>query len=203
MRSHWNRQDFIRFFDNSKVVNERGEPKRVYHATPFQFDAFTKGDLGFHFGTKSQAAQRHDINRKKKVGYIEDLERWPLEGRTIPVYLSIQNPLRMPDIGPWDDPYFVIMELIKEGVITRYEASRLETAVAEWENNDSYADSAPIRSFLSKIGHDGIVYVNVWESDESEEDPEGDDSWIAFYPHQIKSAIGNVGGYSSDTRFWY
>ena len=40
-------------------------------------------------------------------------------------------------------------------------------------------------------GYDGLVYENVWED-------AGSDSWVAFEPTQIKSAIGNRGSYESD-----
>ena len=48
------------------------------------------------------------------------------------------------------------------------------------------------------LGHDGIVYLNKYEGDGES------DSWIAFYPEQVKSVTGNNGGFdptNPDIRF--
>jgi hypothetical protein len=93
----------------------------------------------------------------------------------------------------------------KENVIDHTEAKRLDAAVAEWETcSEVYSDFAPIRDFLMKRGFDGVLYENKYEIIPGERDPEGKDSWIAFWPQQVKSAIGNAGGYSDDDpRIWY
>ena len=42
----------------SKVVNEDGTPRIVYHGTTENFTVFECGDVGYHVGTKAQAEDR-------------------------------------------------------------------------------------------------------------------------------------------------
>ena len=42
----------------SVIVDENGEPLRVYHGTQSRFTHFKRGDIGFHFGTREQAESR-------------------------------------------------------------------------------------------------------------------------------------------------
>ena len=44
--------------DASKVVNEDGTPRIVYHGTTENFTVFECGDVGYHVGTKAQAEDR-------------------------------------------------------------------------------------------------------------------------------------------------
>lgn len=147
--------EFKAWFKNSKVVNKAGDPKIVYHGTPAKFDAFSWqyviGQLGFHVGTWSQA---------KNVG-----------GRILRLYASIQNPLRLPDLGDWRGSEVVEAINKAAGTSIRRTAGDREIIMA-----------------LSKAGYDGIVYSNKFEG-------EGD-SYIAFSPTQLKS-IDNKGAWDS------
>lgn len=219
----------------SKVVDKDGKPRVFAHATSSgKFDATFKSNpvqLGIHFGTPEQAADRLFYTTRKTT---------PAEGsRTYPVYLSIKNPLRLPDLGDWraDNVYYGLKELKEfEGEI------RQNMTVAE------------LRSIIKRHGYDGVVYKNTGEVGGSEpyvkeldeataamiasqkrrgkplgtydlEDqktPEylaqskahkdyeqfreqnAEDSYIAFSPNQIKSATGNSGAFSratNDIRF--
>lgn len=94
-------------------------------------------------------------------------------------YLSIQRPLRLPDVGDWGTPDTVARELPWGS-----DAETFEEIVAEIKDH----------------GFDGIVYHNKVENMAGELA----DSYIAFDPEQIKSAIGNVGTFdkeSADVRF--
>ncbi len=85
---------FKRWFKDSKV-SRKGEPLRVYHATGADndFDTFTQSmDIGFHFGTKEAANHRAQT--------IADDSEDPV--RVMPAYLSIQNPIRLPDLEMFD-----------------------------------------------------------------------------------------------------
>jgi GNAT superfamily N-acetyltransferase len=90
--------------------------------------------------------------------------------RVIPVYLSIQNPLRMRDTN-WGDA-----ETIKAA---NRELRLLGRTVAQ------------IRKEIEDRGFDGIVYENDVEDS-------GSTSWIAFEPAQIKSATGNRGTFDPE-----
>lgn len=59
-------KQFKRWFGNwdthpkaaSKVVNEDGTPRIVYHGTTENFTVFERGGVGYHVGTKAQAENR-------------------------------------------------------------------------------------------------------------------------------------------------
>jgi hypothetical protein len=89
--------------------------------------------------------------------------------RVIPVYLSIQNPLRMKDTN-WGDA-----SMIKKD----HPHLRLRGRTP-----------AEIRNEIEARGFDGIVYENAVED-------VGSLSWIAFHPTQIKSATGNRGTFDA------
>lgn len=89
-------------------------------------------------------------------------------------YLSLQRPLRLPDVGDWGTPDTVAMELPWGS-----DATTFEEIVDE----------------IKEHGYDGIVYLNTVENLRGEQA----DSYIAFDPEQIKSAYGNVGTFDKDS----
>lgn len=176
---------FKKWFSGSKVVDENGEPLVVYHGTREDFDVFVpqKGsDLGFHFGTKGQSNIRLDETRGKLhvsgMGQTTDLGE-----NILPVYLSLNNPLRVNDPG-----YF--------------------SAADESFANDLRGNGIPVESsdsnkqLIEKIkskGYDGLVYTNYNEMSpyDLQENLDPDeaappDSYIVFDPTQIKSALSNT-----------
>lgn len=229
---------FRRWFGDSKVVDADGKPLVVYHSTNADWAVFdgkqTLSSFGFHAGTKEQADAVRETGGTK-----HDVEaRRPLDGMNfMPVYLSIQNPLRMADSGVWY-PFEMVDALEKLGI---KDESRLPVDAREkagfgashmevtWENKsrarklydfkirqeidawrkdhpdanrDAYENQIRIigrdyvLGLIEGAGYDGIVYDNKYEG--------GGDSYIAFRPEQIKSAIGNRGTFdpnNPDIRF--
>ena len=149
--------EFKAWFGNSKVTDDQGQPLVVYHGSLADFSEFNPNS---HFGTAEQAA----IRVEGKAG-LSDAFRTGREPRaadqtpvTYPVYLSIQNPMRVRDF--------------------------LEDEDHRWREVVAQAKAA---------GHDGLVYKNIGEVGP---DGEATDSYVAFYPEQIKSAIANTGAFS-------
>lgn len=160
--------EFRGWFGNSAVVDEQGRPLVVYHSTDNEFSVFERGDIGFHFGNRAQARDRGGR-------------------RMIKAYLSIQNPLRMADMGEdWDRPLRMMDELISMDVLTEDDLARVEAA-GQGLNAGRAADvQVPmIVEMLKRAGYDGIVYENEHEGDGGYGD--GQDSWIAFDATQIKA----------------
>lgn len=191
---------FKNWFKDSKVVDENGGPLVVYHGTARDIEAFsTTGDplgfddgaIGAHFGTVSAANDRigDTSTVDAKIG------RAPKPFQIIPTYLAIDNPLRMDDMAArfvsddgdrltaqeaegrgdvlsqsWEDAEEVAEVLLRDGVfdIDQFEEAR--------------GDFGEIQRILTELGHDGIVYENVVEGN-------GEDSYIAFDPTQIKSTL--------------
>jgi hypothetical protein len=176
------------WFGNSKVVDENGKPLIVYHGTlASDFDEFKlrRDDIGFHFGGIEAASDR--------LSYLTREGTRKSGGRIIPVYLKIDNPLRMDESGAGD----LLNLKFKLKKIFHSESSRIS-------NLKSYDQ---IREFIQSKGYDGIVYADPGE----EGIPSGKDSYIVFKATQIKSAIGNKGTFdpksprlidSLDEKFW-
>lgn len=203
---------FRRWFRNSVVVNEDGSPMVVYHGTrsaePFtQFDLSKTRELGFHFGTRSQA-------RDFTEGFVPDYPGAKLFApRIYPVYLSIQKPFCMPDVfagstimfnawlqadsmsrvGTAPDSNF--WKFCTESTIRRHHQMVVDALRKELGSEWVDATWADFRSVLTRLGFDGVVYHNIAEGDSRRSD---NIAWIVWNPTQIKSAIGNRGTFDPD-----
>ena len=173
---------FDKWFEDSQVVDGNGRPKVLFHGTDATFDEFDAGEFGFHFGDEQAASMQG--------------------GSSMPVVLSIKNPLRLKDLGVWN-PDRVLKALRKEADIPKEaiaeaeaESDKLHDQLVDRLDDDNdlhdarkahYEWSAPVRELLDRHGYYGIVYQN---------EAEGfGDSYIAFRPEQIKSAAENSGDY--------
>jgi len=160
---------FKQWFGDSKVVDSSGKPMVVYHGTHGDFTQFEQPsrapDLGFHFGTQDQANQF--------VGGAKG-------ANVMPVFLKIENPLRMDDV-------------FGRGVISKVRKSSNLMRLGIFTSKDDskirgMSHGAAMKYMQDKIkaaGYDGIVYDNVQEG--------GGDSYAVFDQTQIKSATGNSG----------
>jgi len=113
----------------------------------------------------------------------------------MPVYLRVENPLRMEDVGEWRDPLEVLGGLPEE-IRNRLDddlADELLNLRSQYFGepeeylNDSEVQEIrdTIRDAIKDSGYDGIVYANAAEG--------SGDSYIVFEPEQVKSATGNTG----------
>lgn len=135
------------------------------------------GDYAY-LPTPEELAQRKELETRFNEANVL-VHKYGAGGHIDAFYLSIQRPLRLPDIGDWGTADAVARELPWES-----EAETLEELVDE----------------IKAYGYDGIVYHNKVENMAGEQA----DSYIAFDPEQIKSAIGNVGTFdptSPDIRY--
>lgn len=178
------RNNFKSWFKDSKVVDRDGAPQIWYHATLASFDEFAVGDVGFHFGSIEQAAQRMG-----KILEFQEYECGQREGgeNIIPVYLSIQNPLFMDDVGDWDNPEIVSAFVTDMIAQSQTFAAAYDLAISELSPEPTFTE------IFEKMGYDGIVYENIAEG-------RGHDSWIAFRADQVKSAVGNCGLYLKNSK---
>ena len=196
-------ENFWKWFEGSKVTNNDGSPKLMYHGTTSDFGEFGKGDFGYHFGTYEQAK---DILLNKRGEYTQasptldaygnkKFERTFGKGSSMmPVYLSIKNPIEIQDAGE-DEPDKILMGI--ESHIPQKDAKYLWSLIPspgyrEDDRTLQHAREEIIRILLEN-GYDGLKYENEYEGIYNSVDHE---SWIAFKPQQIKSATGNNGEYS-------
>lgn len=204
-------EEFRKWFRNSKVVNPDGSPKVQYHGTRAEskFKQFNteSSEIGTHFGTVEQA---NDFVRDYPPAADED--PFTVNDRVYPVYLSIQNPLRLQDRGKWTSGKLA-RRLGEIGIITPEVAEE----VASMPIN-SRAAIKTLQSAIKDAGYDGIVYLNRHEGesrgaqsfdkqDLSDTDflkkyPEAQDSYIIFDPEQAKSVFNEfMPGVELDSRF--
>jgi len=187
-------KNFKNWFKKSKVVDRNGKPLIVFHATPHKFNVFDlekarenvglrEKDLGFHFGTEAQA--NHIRSNMEFNQSEEDLAEMDL--RTIPAYLSIQNPfVTNIDAGHvhGDERAVKIQNILADGFGIRRPAAKYINTIKQ------------MRDFLIQEGYDGIKYRNAFEGDVKSPD---NYSWIAFYPEQIKS-VHNTGAFDTKNK---
>ena len=134
------RENFASWFTDSKVTDESGLPRVVYHGTDADFDVFEfSEDIGFHFGSAETAATR-----------IQQAEME--DSRTLAVYLCISNPIRLHDLHTWS-PRSVVSALLNAGVISEDQAADAEVI-----------DREQVAAWLADKGFDGIVYRNETEA---------------------------------------
>jgi hypothetical protein len=192
------------------MKNEDGSPKTFYHGTSRDFDQFKRSGMGFHFGTMGQANDR--IEHKK-------LDGKDMTGENVmPVHLNIKNPLRMDDLGSWHADE-VQSHLMKIGVMTMDEANAHDThpkliKFLQKKGHDGivyrneYEREGNAEMRRSQLAYRDSLFQKKpsWHNDEPEMKEntrreyayqkharEGtEDSFIAFEPHQVKSAIGNT-----------
>jgi len=172
---------FKAWFRNSKAVNPDGSPMVVYHGTRSDFDIFKTDSyvsLGSHFGTQGQA------------NYILSNPEYP-GAKILPCYLSIQNPLRLPD-APGDEWHwdYIVPKLRAVGIDPGRRPRIGYEAYVKTRRDQQDCEREMIVFAIEDAGYDGIVYDNAVEGK--------GDSWIIFHPNQVKSAIGNNGEFSPE-----
>lgn len=165
---------FEQWFGHSKVVDSHGRPLVVYHGTFRDFDEFMSGS---HFGDIEAANSRIETKAARNPDRFTSNS-----GVIMPVYLSIQNPLRIEDDGGLVDGYDLVYAALEAKAITREETDFLLQNVRS-------SGVAQLRLFklLHEKGYNGLVYRNVIEGN--------GDSWVPFFKHQIKSVF-NRGTFS-------
>ena len=169
-----NTPEFKKWFGKSKVV-KGGKPLVVYHGTDKQFNAFDVKKQGGNvdksgklgFFFSGKAKVASDFGKKS----TKDRE-YKVGANIIPVYLSIKNPK---EIGVKGFTAFISdyskyrREAIKQG----YDGVSIKPFSKEEEEN-----------WISIFGKANISEYKSLQ-------------YVAFFPNQIKSAIGNNGNFDS------
>lgn len=169
---------FKKWFGDSKVVDENGEPLVVYHRTNNEFEVFNNERVsasnlfgkGFYFSEKDSNASKRDYGNIRKD-----------------VYLSIQNPLqdntiiKRKDVEPYLDAKDIdILFKGKDEVIGGVFLFNAFNARYDYDTN---IDTTEV---LKSLGFDGIDLRNT----------SGD--WVVFNPEQIKS-VNNQGTFDTES----
>jgi hypothetical protein len=180
--------NFRRWFGDSKVVDEKGEPLVMYHGTGADIDAF-RGRGRFYFAEKPEYAASF-------AGKYLDEYRRP---NIMPVYLSVQNPLDLTSLGGEFVSTDDIVSALKSAGANKtaqavkdrqFEKYGRKQGVNVWE----LWHESPIREAVKDDGFDGVIQIEQAAKDESSMHESR--VVMVFNPTQIKSAIGNNGDYS-------
>ena len=179
-------KEFKNWFGNSKVVDENGNPMVVYHGTPYfegyEFKPFESknrtGNIdGYYFTASTQDASDY-------AGTEESAE-------VIPTFLSIKNPYVPGEskvTKAMRDQYF--KEMIEANDDMSDERAR------EYAQSKMYYLTERGLPLANAIGSSGAAFQRIIKAGGYDGYQDGR-HWVAFEPNQIKSAIGNIGTYSS------
>tara|TARA_R110000824_G_scaffold229914_1_gene417509 strand:+ start:4824 stop:6038 length:1215 start_codon:yes stop_codon:yes gene_type:complete len=174
------------------LIDDEGAVIRAFHGTGGKIiggEFWVDSELGAHFGTPAAANARikylRDVSHDMPQSFGRMIDDPTHGGMTYPVYLRMEKPYRMEDLGDWN-PSKVVKELTEDP----------DLDFTKWPNGAEGlvddvkvgGDFEPIQEFLKRNGHDGVVYVNRIED-------KGADSYIVFDPRQVKSITGNVGNF--------
>ena len=180
----------------SKVANEDGTPKVVYHGTSnggfWFFDTY-----GSNFGLFGNGSY---FTESKNVAKSYTNKGKGNNKQVYEVYLNIRNPIDMDakaDISKWNKAFEKqdIDVVAREGDSNEQVYKKL---IEELEYNDySKYEAEEIVSdiFRYDMGYDGITHIGGGRFYDGSERHR---VWIAFDPEQVKSATDNVGTFDKN-----
>jgi hypothetical protein len=204
-------ESFKKWFGDSKVVDENGDPLVVYHGTASEFNSFDvnkSGSVqysdwgpGIYFTPSKWQAEGYSEDARKSLdeksnALWNEYESKAKELGTTPMDASI-------DLGFGSEKYKELQKYHDKWINRRKEVagqdSKIVSAYIKIENPYNYTANSMTDPYLSERakdrGHDGII---IRREDGSI------DEIIAFNPTQIKSATENVGTFdpnNPDIRF--
>ena len=198
--------EFKTWFRNSKVKDKNGEPLVVYHHGSFTDDGNFIPKTPMHFGTLEAAHQRAFGKRTDEeilgvrtyqddsgLWHWEDSSGYTSEDAGYGGFVSEKNALQSGHAEVINREEYQDLEAEDLGItvpayLSIQNIKRVQDvggANGEW---DAEIEKA------KKEGFDGIVYRNLYED-------KGSDSYIAFYPEQVKSPDSKFSESSQDIRF--
>lgn len=169
------------YFKDSKVRDENGNLKIVYHGTPEMFNVFKKG-LGGLYGAGIYFTE--DIKYAEKyTGGVSINGEWKTSGRVVEAYLDMKNPLIIENQKELDDYIYK-------------NTHKLVT-----ENGISWVETIPYSNWYEELTkkYDGIIVENP-ASDQPDVNMSGK-FYIVFESNQVKEATNLNPTISDDIRY--
>lgn len=168
------------YFADTKVVDEQGKLKPVYHGTSSYFNTFKSGYGGL-YGAGMYFTE--DIAYADNYTHGLSVNGKSVGGRVVSAYLNIENPLVIDNIRDLDDIY--------------YKASRREIQ----ENGFTYTEKIENFDFGKWLreNYDGVI-VNKPATDQPDVNMKGK-FYIAFKSNQIKDIKNTQPTKSADIRY--
>jgi hypothetical protein len=163
---------FRKWFGNSKITNEDGSPKVLYHITPKDFKTFVPGGI---------PEKGKNLDSGKAIWLSPNKENQPaahnIYGKgqpfrsgtnVMPLYVKMERPLVLDDEGM---------------------ADWARNTFAEGKNDFPWLMPDRWIKAVKEAGYDGIMWLDPIGVGGRVENYE----YIVFDPNQVKSAIGNTG----------
>jgi hypothetical protein len=165
----------------TKVVDEAGNPKLLYHGTNKDYEQFSESMLGTKTGNPtSKLGYFFSGSPSEASRYAAD---WGKEGGNVrPVYLDIKNPKRL-TYKEMNDISMAMFDDSSSLPVNAWKTKEGQQAIAESrEKGVKKANqmAVDLRERLISEGYDGAV-VRIG----------GQDEYIAFSPEQIRSATSD------------
>lgn len=205
----------------SKVVDENGEPKVVFHGTPLRRDRITPnrgwqkdgityisqeapfytfrgGEYSGMIFTSVDAEKARSIAEKRAMSIPDDMdgtEQWTEEGYVYDLFVDVKNPF-----VPQRDADIILSSLGDEIPTLSFYGGQGDTVSVETAkeilnsgNNWLVTETPQFVAEIKKLGYDGLIGTD-----------EGVDYIACFNPNQLKDAYNNTGVFSTgndDIRF--
>ena len=174
-------RNFHRWFGDSKVVDEHGRPKVVYHSSLKGKESFDKhgkfmghsGVSGISVTDNPHMASRY-LDRYASHGWVDGVPNQPFEKHIMPLYVKTENPkiirnsitTKIPMGAPLPNDYQIPKELDGYDSLIR---------------DDAISRGGSVKHSTAKNAIRGREIV-------------------LFHPHQIKSELGNNGDFAHPTK---
>lgn len=181
------------FFKDSKIRDENGNLKVMYHGTPN--GGFTVFKDGTYFTDNKEYADRYQNPSASSIGFGKVASN----PKTFEVYLDIKKPF---DINDPEARRIYINEYIKGGNAIGIDPYLPNAEYAKIKTID-WTEGEDLRDFLieNEYDYDGLVL------DEGADGGYGDDvqsrgtSWVVFSPEQVKNVDNTKPTSSPDIRY--
>jgi hypothetical protein len=150
----------IRAINKMTKAFNAGFKIKAYHGTVSDFKTFTKGDLGYHFGSADQAWYRIVDKGGRDMA------------RIMPVLLRIKKAAYTTDAGDWTNPRDVIHAITLPDVIKKFPKEMKEELekVREEIHQKTIMSEKACKDYIERIaiifldyGYNAIVYPNTGE----------------------------------------
>ena len=170
-------RQFKRWFGNSKVVDKKGAPRKLYHYTDGEFTVFDTGKSGSNQGMRLGDGIYLSTSPTEFSSYGKN---------RMELYATISNPFEMQltdeQANAVLDKYASTKHDLNayDGVYRNHAFAKLTNPVRVMDYLQAYAKDNGIKvsDILKDLGYDGV-------HDGME--------WVAFEPGQVKSATDNIG----------
>ncbi|WP_312271590.1 LPD23 domain-containing protein [Pseudomonas sp.] len=169
------RPAFKQWFGASKVVDNQGAPKKVYHGTGRDFSLFSKAAIGTAADEARDATGAFWFS--DSITVADSFARLSNSPLLMPMYLKMNNPLVV-DCEQWAQRYDTLDEAFR-------------FADQSLAYNIRYFKNAAI-ALAKQQGCDGVIFEGGYDG----VPVKGAVVYAAFEPGQMKSALGNLGNFN-------